>query len=160
MKKINTVSLILLILLTLAGCAGQPQSKWRDEFVFYADGVEIEVGDDVDEVITRLGKPNRIASAPSCAGLGCDELYIYNGFKISAYCEGDECEIVAIELTNDTRQTPEGISIGAPESSVIEVYGAGRDFVGGVEYISDDCRLQFYLSDGRVSGIKYLKYGD
>jgi hypothetical protein len=146
--------------LTLASCGELPQTRAREEYVFYAQGVEIELGEDADEIISRLGKPNRTASAPSCAGLGIDEVYIYNGFKISAYREGDECEIVAIELTNDTRQTSEGISIGAPESSVIEVYGAGRDFVGGVEYISDDCRLQFYLSGGRVSGIKYLKYGD
>ena len=160
MRRINTLTLILLTLLTLASCGELPQTRAREEYVFYAQGVEIELGEDADEIISRLGKPNRTASAPSCAGLGIDEVYIYNGFKISAYREGDECEIVAIEFTNDTTKTAEGISIGTDASSVREIYGTGSAFSGGVEYIAEDCRLQFFISDGRVTAIKYLKKGD
>ena len=158
MRKINTIAAALLIMLALCGCkSGQIA---REEYVFYAYGIEIEVGDDVDEVIARLGAPNRCAAAESCAGLGCDEVYIYNGFKISAYREEGECEIVEIELTNDTVKTAEGISIGSPESALRAAYGEGRDFAGGREYKGEDAILRFYLSDGRVSGIKYLKTGD
>ena len=160
MRRINTLTLILLTLLTLASCGELPQTRAREEYVFYANGVEIEVGDDVDEVIARLGAPNRRAAAESCAGLGCDEVYIYNGFKISAYREEGECEIVEIELTNDTVKTAEGISIGSPESALRAAYGEGRDFAGGREYKGEDAILRYYLSEGRVRGIKYLKTGD
>ena len=159
MKKINAIGTALLILLSFSGCQGT-RTDTREEYVFLAGGVEIEVGEDADEVISRLGEPNRSASAQSCAGLGSDEIYYYNGFKIGAYREGDEAEIVSIELTNDTVATKEGIKIGSPESSIKEAYGEGIAFSGGIEYLSDDCTLRFYLSIDRVSAIKYLKNGD
>lgn len=158
MRKINKAGAALLITLALCGCkAGE---KAHGEYVFYSNGIEIEVGDDVDEVIARLGAPNRRAAAESCAGLGCDEVYIYNGFRINAYREGDGCEIVSIELTNDTVKTAEGIGIGSDESALRKTYGKGIDFAGGIEYQGDDCILRFHLSEGRVSGIKYLRNGD
>ena len=160
MKKINTIGVALLILLTFAGCGGRNKADVREEYVFVAGGVEIEIGEDADEIISRLGEPNRRAVAESCAGLGCDEVYYYNGFKIGVYREGDDADIVSIELTNDTVATKEGIKIGSPESSIKKAYGEGRAFPGGIEYLSDDCTLRFYLSIGRVSAIKYLKNGD
>lgn len=159
MKKINTVCAALLILLTLTGC-GKTKLDTHDGYVFYSGEIAVEVGEDADEVISRLGKPNRSATAESCAGLGCDEVYYYNGFKIGAFREGDDCEITSIELTNDTVATREGIKIGSPESSVKKAYGEGMTFPGGIEYSSGDCTLRFYLSIGRVSAIKYLKSGD
>jgi len=147
----------LLIILTLTGCGTRTEARERDEYVFYTQGVGIEVGEDADEVISRIGEPNRIASAPSCAGVGCDEVYIYNGFKISTYRYDGDAEIVSIELTNDTVATKEGIKVGSPESELCRIYGEGIEFYGGIEYLSDDSRLQFFLSDGRVRAIKYLK---
>ncbi len=158
MEKINKAVAALLVILALYGC--EIGSEAREEYVFYSNGIRIEVGDDTDEVITRLGAPNRHRSAESCAGLGCDEEYIYNGFKISAYREGDECEIISIELTNDTVSTAEGISIGALESEVLKKYGEGKRFPWGIEYTAEECTLRFYLSKGRVSGIKYLENGE
>ena len=155
--KFNKILVGILMILTLAGCASA--SGAPNDYVFMSNGVEIEIGDDVDEIISRLGKPNRTSSAESCAGVGCDEIYIYSGFRIGAYREGDDSEIVLIELTNDTSATKEGIRIGSPESNLLNAYGEGREFPGGIEYISDDCTLRFYLSTGRVSAIKYLKNG-
>ncbi len=159
MKKINTLCLTLPIVLILVACGEAEGIRARDEYLLYVNGVEIEVGGDADEVISRLGEPNRIAIAPSCAGLGLDEAYIYNGFRINVYRDDEDCEIVSVELTNDTVKTGEGIGIGSSEASVRKAYGEGRNFSGGVEYAGDDVRLCFFISEGRVIGIKYQKKG-
>ena len=156
MNKLYKILLLLSAIFIFVGCGRAEQISPR-EYKFNSNGVEISVGENADEAISRLVSPNYSSSAPSCAGIGQDEVYIYNGFKISVYREGEDAEITAIEITNDTAATAEGIHIGDIESSLVAAYGEGRPFDGGVEYFGESCTLRFYIKKGRVSAIKYLK---
>ena len=157
MKKISILGLIVLAILILAGCEERGDEYVLEEFKFKTNGIEMSVGEDADNVISRMMPPNYSSCAPSCAGEGQDEVYIYNGFKINVYREGEDAEIVSIEVTNDTLPTREGIYIGDVESKLREVYGEGRPFTGGVEYFGERSTLRFYLKNGRVTAIKYMK---
>jgi len=158
-KRIRATGLILLVFLILVGCDGKIDEPVVEEYRFKTNGMELSVGEDADGVISRMMEPNFSSTAPSCAGIGQDEVYIYNGFKINVYREGEEAEIVSIEVTNDTLPTSEGIYIGDVEARLREVYGEGRPFAGGVEYFGERCTLRFYLKEGKVTAIKYMKTG-
>lgn len=157
MKKISIAGLLLLVFLIFTGCEERGDEYVLEEFKFKTNEIEMSVGEDADSVISRMTPPNYSSCAPSCAGEGRDEVYIYNGFKINVYREGEDAEIVSIEVTNDTLPTKEGIYIGDVEAKLREVYGEGRPFSGGVEYFGEKSTLRFYLKNGRVTAIKYMK---
>lgn len=158
MKKISVIGLLVSVFFIFASCSGEESnSNIISEYKFNTNGMELSVGENADGVISRLMEPNYSSCAPSCAGIGQDEVYIYNGFKISVYREGEDAEITAIEITNDATSTAEGIYIGDVEASLVAAYGEGRPFEGGVEYFGENCTLRFYLKNGRISAIKYLK---
>ncbi len=141
------------------GCDNARERNRENELSVYINDVGFSVGDDADSVTSRLGHANYYSCVSSCAGEGEDELYIYNGFKIIAHRTDRGSEIVSIELTNDLLSTKEGVSIGDSAKTVSEKYGEGRAFSGGVEYKDEGCVLRFFIRDGRVKAIKYLKNG-
>lgn len=157
MKKVFIISLTLAVCLAFYACeANAPQGSKR-EYYFISDGVAFTLGDDADKAVEALGEPNSISRAPSCAGEGQDELYIYNGFKIYAHRDEHACRVNAIELTNDTVKTEEGARIGDKSEKIIEIYGKGEENNGVIEYSGEGCILRFLVREGRVSGIKYLQ---
>ena len=149
--------LVLLLLVVLVGCEGNGTERSPEEYSFQVENCTFSVGDDADRVIASLGKANHFSSAPSCAGVGTDELYVYNGFKITAHRDSERAEIIMIELTNDTLSTPEAVRIGDSAERLTDVYGKGEDFSGGIEYSRANCILRFFLREGRIIGIRYLK---
>lgn len=157
MKNGNKIFFCILVFLCLLVSCEQGENAPPDRYFFTAEGVTFSVGDDADEVTARLGGCNSSASAPSCAGEGVDEVYRYNGFKIFAHRANGRTTITEIEVTNDTLPTAEGVFIGDDADKIIEIYGEGEVFSGGVEYRAKVCRLRFFITDGRVTGIKYLE---
>ena len=158
-KGIKFFLLTIIFVCIFASCGKESRTRLPEKYSFTVKGVTFSVGDDADVVTKSLGEENSFSSAPSCAGIGADELYVYNGFKITAHRAEDKAKITAIEITNDTLPTVEGVYIGSSEESVRGKYGEGSPFSGGVEYRSDVCRLRFFITDGRVTGIKYLENG-
>lgn len=143
----------------LSACEGGGKAPPPEKYSFVAEGVTFSVGDDADEVTARLGECNSSASAPSCAGEGFDEVYRYNGFRILAHRDSMGAKITEIELLSDLLPTAEGVFVGDDADKIKEIYGEGDGFSGGVEYRAEGCRLRFFITDGRVTGIKYLEGG-
>ncbi len=164
MKRFSVFGLIVFLAIvfcfSFSGCDEDDGKGMINEYKFSARGVELSVGEDADEVISMLPEANYFSCAHSCTGEGDDEIYIYNGFRITVYREGDSSEICSIELTNDSISTEEGIFIGDSEARLLEIYGEGRPFSGGVEYFADNCILRFFVRGGKVTAIKYLKIDD
>lgn len=156
-KEINIFFCILMFLCLFTSCREEGKTGIPEKYFLNVKNVSFSVGDDADEVTARLGECNSSSSAPSCAGEGIDEVYRYNGFKIFAHRANGRTTITEIEVTNDTLPTAEGVFIGDDADKIKEIYGEGEDFSGGVEYRAEGCRLRFFITDGRVTGIKYLE---
>ncbi len=151
--------LLLLLLLSLASCEERtPAEAEKREYHFRAGEARISVGDDLDRAVKALGEYNSFKSTPSCASDGFDELYVYNGFRITGRRSAGRCLITKIELTNDLIKTAEGVGIGEVEEKIAAVYGKGSSSSPHtVEYVGDNCRLQFSIKEGRVAAIKYVE---
>ena len=154
----NFLAFILCILaLALVSCEQIEERGAENGYFFEANGVTFCVGDDAMAVADRLGTPNKSSRAPSCAGVGEDIVYVYSGFRVTAYSEQNKEKIVGIELTNDLFSTVEGVSIGTDSDAVRDIYGTPDSISGAMmEYKSGGVRLQFSISDGKVKAIKYL----
>ena len=157
-KKIKCL-LALVFVFILSACDGGGKAPPPDRYFFTVGDVTFSVGDDADEVTARLGECNSSASVPSCAGEGFDEVYRYNGLKILAHRDAKGAKITEIDLLSDLLPTAEGVFIGDDADKIKDIYGEGEGFSGGVEYRAEGCRLRFFITDGRVTGIKYLEGG-
>jgi hypothetical protein len=162
MKKIIATTVALLILLTLVSCGAQENKKTSPptapEYVFLRDGESIAPGESAS-AIRRLGQYKSRRAVGSCAGVGEDVLYVYDGFRVTVYGEDGNGggHIQMIEFTNDTVSTAEGIFVGADVESVVRAYGAEYSEVGeGMRYVGKNCILQFSVRDGTVTSIKYI----
>ena len=165
-KSIKRTSLALFITLCavssifLISCE-QTENDIPADYFFKARGVTVRVGENVDNATSALGEYNSLYLAPSCAVSGVDQMYVYNGFRLTAYPEADKHIIYIIELTNDTVSTAEGVSVGDTREKVISVYGETYESVGeSVRYKGRDCLLQFIIREGKVTSIKYLAQTD
>lgn len=156
MRRTVIIFCTLAVCFFLSACDVMTEKKDKREFYFSTRGVTFTVGDDADAFLCVLGEPNCIRVAPSCAGVGEDELYIYDGFRIYAHRDDKQCRVSVIELTNDTVMTAEGAKIGDSRERLKALYGEGVEKNGSVEYLGNLCRLCFSLCDGRVSLIKYI----
>ncbi len=154
-KEVSCLLALLILVGIMTSCDGETRKKSGGEYCFSAQGVTFSVGEDCDRVTAMLGEANSHSSAASCADPGLDELYVYNGFRIYAHRAEDRSRITAIELTNDLFATAEGVGIGDSAEHVTEIYGEGEPFSGGVEYAGENCRLRFYIKEGKISGIRY-----
>ena len=166
-KNIKAARALLLILCVssaiLLGSCEREQGKGENsaDYFFEARGVTVRVGDDADNATTALGEYNSLYLSPSCAVSGVDQMYVYNGFRLTAYPEADKHVIYIIELTNDTVSTAEGVSVGDTRQKVLSIYGEPYESVGeSVRYTGRDCILQFIIREGRVTSIKYLERTD
>lgn len=158
-KEINILACILMLLCLATSCREEGKTGIPEKYYLNVKNVTFSVGDDADEVTARLGECNSSASAPSCAGEGFDEVYRYNGFRIIVHRDAKGAKITEIDLSSDLLPTAEGVFIGDDADKIKEIYGEGDGFSGGVEYIAEGCRLRFFITDGRVTGIKYLEGG-
>ena len=154
MKRI-IFTVILIISVTLCACERNEALSER-EFYFCIRGVGFTVGEDAEEIVDRLGNPDRVLCADSCAGEGKDIQYIYGGFKIHAHEGGGKSRITQIEITSDAYATAEGAKIGISRSELVQIYGVGIEENGVIDYVGEECILRFYLINSRVYRIKYL----
>ena len=104
----------------------------------------------VDPLITALGSDYSYYESPSCAYIGLDKCYVYNGFSIYTYPDDNAVDhVLQIILTDDTLSTPEGLIIGDTAEKVIELYVQRPSFrVPGAE--SHTRRVEKRLQKGLV----------
>jgi len=156
MKKILIFALVAIMTMSLFCACDGPQIDGKLKYSFFTGETEIFPGDEAAVILSALGEPKAYDESPSCAFEGLDKVYTYSGFEIQTYTEDGKDYIYMIVLTNDLVKTPEGISIGASKSAVIEKYGDQYTSVGeNMQYEAENCTLQFIFRDGKVSSIKY-----
>lgn len=149
-------TLLLCIAVCLVGC-NRDGGVELEKYYFEMNGVIAEVGNSTDGVVDGIGECIACDESVSCVGMGIDRIYVYSGFKIFAYGDGEKFRITCIELTDINASTKRGVRIGDAESLVIEKYGNDFSKIGErIEYVGENCVLRFYLKDGIIRSIKYV----
>ncbi|QHQ60143.1 hypothetical protein Ana3638_04565 [Anaerocolumna sedimenticola] len=164
MKKI----LFTLILITLlVGCSKNNNNGNTIEnntqtaentagYQFDYQGVTMSMNDNAAAIVDALGEPMDYFEAPSCAFQGLDKIYYYSGFDLSTYPGTDGDYISAIEFTDDSVSTKEGIFIGNTRDEVIKTYG--NDYTeesGSLTYTKGKTKLTFLIENNAVTSINY-----
>jgi hypothetical protein len=129
-----------------------------DDLVFEYNGQTINLDENINDVKAKIGEPLDMVSAPSCYYDGDDKTFIYDGFSINTYPDGDNDYVVSIELNTDAVSTIKGAKVGMSIDDAIALYGNNYTQNGSnYQYQIDDKYMYFYVENGTVSiiGIVY-----
>jgi len=128
-------------------------------FAFKYGDVLIEMDQDINYVLEKLGEPMGIFEAESCAFDGIDRIFGYPGMQIHTYPKGDSDFIHTISFRDDSDLmfTTEGsIRLNSDIQKVIDAYGDDYEFDTGLyRYRRGKTTLEFLTEDDKVTGITY-----
>ncbi len=164
MKKLI---MLLIITLLLAGCdtnkddgnSGDKNIRNADKasgYQFDYNGVAIHMNDNAEPIVDALGTPMEYFEAPSCAFQGLDKIYYYGGFQLSTYPGSDGDYISAVEFTDDSVSTKEGICLGDSREKIVDAYGNGyTENSASLIYTKGNSNLTFLMEENAAAAIHY-----
>ncbi len=176
-KTVSAILAILSILLAFASCGGgggageitlQPEQTSVNHqtdagtlrsniYCFSVAGKYIAPGDELTDIIPALGNPISFEQSESCAYIGMDKVYVYNGYTIFTYPENGIDYVLMIVFTDDSMATTEGVRVGDPFGNVTASYGQGYIADSGIyTYKKGKTALQFSILNDSVKSIQYL----
>lgn len=178
MKKTGIVSIIIILLLSMAACQAQevvseevdvqPQEITTGPFgevdlIFIYQGVGYPISSDAVLLVEAFGTDYEEIGAPSCSFVGEDKQFIFSFATIYTYPMDDVDLINEIYIYDGDFVTNRGISLGDTKEDVVAAYGEGGvDQSDSYVYVlSGDIadtaspKLYFELTDGIVTGISY-----
>jgi hypothetical protein len=137
---------------------GDPQPA--PVFSFTYRDVVINLGDDIDLVISKLGEPMGESRVASCAFEGLDERIVgYPEVQFQALQSGESFNIFYIGFDDrvPNARTSEGrIYIGSSVQAVLDAYGDDYDYdTGAYKYTRGLTSLMFITNGEFVEGIQY-----
>ena len=156
---IRTLACLLAVFtltLSFAACGGGSNAGLSFKT---KNNVEIVIGADADDTISKLGNWSAQNSSDSCGGFsGKDYIYTYSGYRVSTTPSKDGQIICKIELTDDSVKTPQGVYIGMSRADAeAAMKGFTAESVGdNLVYTEGNVKLQIIFRDGSVSGIVYV----
>lgn len=130
----------------------EPQQEPSHDIKFGFDKLDSYAGD----VISALGDPIDVTSAPACFANGADsKIYTYENIVIECYVLGGEEKICVITITGGDYSTYEGIRVGSSQSDVESAYGSGETAGEYVIYYDGDKELDVKYDNGSVCELMY-----
>lgn len=128
-----------------------------ERFSFSYNNVKITPNDLMTPLVSALGDDYKYNESPSCAYIGLDKCYFYDGFAIYTYpTESGEDHVLQIVLTDDSQSTPEGLTIGDSASKVTELYGSDYEKNNdSLAYTKGNTTLQVIIKNDVVNSIQY-----
>ena len=157
MKKILIYLLLAAMVLSFGACQNNNPSKEEGKiYTFTYGNTKIAIDADVAPILAALGEWRDYAEGPSCGFPGLEKLYVYGGFEINTYPQGDKDLIYMIRLYDDTVATEEGIRIGSTKEAVMAAYGTpDKEGDTYVEYHGEKMYMEIQFRDGVVTTIYY-----
>ena len=127
------------------------------EFFFKIGDVIIELDQNIDYVLSRVGEPIGILELPSCAFEGMDRVFRYSGADLYTYPVGDDDFLYTITFFHSEVQTAEGgIRLGSSLQDVLDAYGDDYELDSGMYTFTRGMTvLEFLIDDDIVIGITY-----
>lgn len=137
-------------------------------FYFSYNNIKITPNDLMKPLLTALGEPLHFEESPSCAYTGMDKIYVYSGFSVYTYQNGDTDSngqpvdyVLEILITDDSVTTPEGLMLGASADQITQIYG--NDYTnknGSYSYRKNHTELLIIVTNERVQSIQYWHQAD
>lgn len=180
MKKLISILLTVLLLLTVAACdssrtadttpdaqqpngtnSKQPASPSEgsgdtvtEGFAFTFSDVKLVPGAAFDASV--LPEAVSVMEVPSCALEGTDNAYNYEAFELTAYNEGNGEIIYSIYLLDANTATDEGLYLGDTLSRAEELYGTQYEKADTqVTYTRGNTQLILILQEDSIISIEY-----
>ncbi len=169
MKKLICMALAFVMILALCACgenANTPTTKPgnnapKDDnvkgYTFTMDGKKLGVNMKMSDVVALIGNAKDSIVSSSCAFEGNDTTHYYgNDLVITTSNSKGYDWVWQIELKSDNYKTEEGIEIGSTVDAVKTAYGnPDNNMDTKLVYGKDGMRLEFLITDGKVSSIIY-----
>lgn len=180
MKKLMSILLIAVLLLTVTACNGNtlggkpsdPKAPNNGNGAQSTDptggstGTEAEgFGLTFSEVklvagaafnASALPEADSVTQVPSCAIEGTDNVYNYGAFELTAYNDGNGEVIYSIYLLDPNTATDEGLYLGDTLDRAKELYGADYEQAGTqITYTKGSTLLILILQDDSIISIEY-----
>ena len=94
----------------------------------------------------------------SCAYKGLDRVYQYKDFVLATYSNSKKSKqfVNGIKFRTASVKTKEGIHLGSTLNDVQKKYGQKKGVFGVYTYKKGKCKLQFEITDGKVTTIQYV----
>lgn len=181
MKKVLSITLVLMMIFALVGCSGSgdvssdetpsaPSSSNVSSENVNADSGKITLGTAelkvgmvmTEDIINKVGTPDDIMSAPSCFFDGEDTIYVYEDFSLYTYRDGDKDYLYIIELSTDKNATEFGGKVGMNIADIEELYGydSTGTATSKVYKLSENSKLRFTFDETEtVTLIEYELIG-
>lgn len=128
----------------------------KEDFAVLVNGIRINLGTDINEVIEQLGEPDDYVQARSCLHEGDDKIYTYGGIIIYTYPQEKKDIVYIVEYTGE-EQTPSGIGLGSTIADLEKVYG--NDYVEDAFFtvyeLETNATISLQLENEKVSYIEF-----
>lgn len=128
----------------------------KEDFATIVNGVRIELGTDINDIIEELGEPDNYVQARSCLHDGDDKIYTFGGITIYTYPDEKKDIVYIVEYIGE-ELTPAGVGVGSTMAEVEKAYGK--------EYVEDaffttyeldvNATISFQLLDDKVEYIEF-----
>lgn len=107
-------------------------------------------------VISALGDPWDITTAPACFANGADsKIYSYDGLSIECYVLDGTEYICCVTITSSSYSTSSGVTIGSSQADVEAAYGAGESAGAYTIYYSGSSELDVKYDNGTVAELVF-----
>ena len=158
MKKLRQKILAVCVALLLAvGSLASVSEAKISGYYFKNKGISVTMDSAAKSFIEKAGKAQKTKVKKSCAYKGKDRTYQYKNFILYTYSNSESGPeyVQGISFRNSSISTAEGVKIGSDASLVTETYGDAEDNFGIYTYVKGNTKLQFEVTDGKVSKIRY-----
>ncbi len=154
-RWVSRLIILALVVVMLGGVKTEAASKG---YVFKYKGVSVTMKGNAAKLIKKAGKPLKKKESKSCAYKGMDRVYQYKNFILATYSKSKKGKqyVNGIKFRTKKVATKEGIRLGSSLNDVFAKYGQKKGKFGVYTYKKGKCKLQFEITDGKVTTIQYV----
>jgi len=129
-KKTRLVVLVVIFVVMLSAC-GAKAGLTQDDLAFPLGDTSFALDSDASALVAALGDDYEYSEAVSCAYVGMDKVFTYDGVIVFTYPVEDTDHIDEIYITSDKYATAKGITVGSTTADIQKAYGKDAVDVDG-----------------------------
>ena len=159
MKKLIYIALCLGLILLAACSKGGSGSRSLGQTEARVQGKVIALDQNMADVKKAIGEELSCETAPSCMYEGEDKTFLYDGFQILTYPNGEEDFVASIDILSDKVEIASGVKVGDTVETAKEKMQEGElsetEFF--LTYNYDDHGLTFHITNGVITEIELFQ---